>query len=171
MSAVIGTQLNLATMRYKMTNDKSYPKSNYLPSSGFTKTDKIHHQWAGDVVKEARSLFGGDGLPVKAHVWAYRESGYDHLSCDLFSGDKVFPVTICIAGEACFPIILGGAAEADAYDMPDALHIAGIISTALAAEVVLGRNRNEVNEDLLAEPLMPGETNGVIELWESAQHD
>lgn len=137
-------------------------QSNYLPASGFTNTSTEHYRWAGTVVKEARSLFGDS--PVQACVWPYREQGLDYLSCDLFSGEESLPVTICVCGETYFPEVTGGAAEADVCDMPDAIHLAGMITKGLGAEVVLGRSQNEVNEDVLAKPLVPGHTNGPIDL-------
>jgi hypothetical protein len=137
-------------------------ESNYLPSSGFTKTSVAHHQWVGKVVKEARALFGEQ--PVRARMWSYRESGYDYLSCDLFAGDASLPVTICACGEAYLPEVTGGAAEADVCDMPDALHVAGMIARALSADVELGLGQNEVNDQVLAQPLSPGQTNGPINL-------
>ena len=137
-------------------------ESNYLPASGFTKTNMAHHQWVGKVVKEALTLFGE--RPVKARVWAYRESEYHHLSCDLFAGDSLFPVTICACGESYLHDVMDGGAEADVCDMPDALHIAGMIVRALSADVELGLGQNEVNQQVLAQPLSPGQTNGPINL-------
>lgn len=120
-----------------MTDQSPSTEPNFLSASGVTKTNGAYRQWVGDVVKEAQALFGDRQL--KAWVWAYREQGCDYLSCDLFGGDESLPVTLAVSGKLSVPPITGGAAEAQVYDMPDALHVAGMITRALNTEVVLGR--------------------------------
>ncbi|TBW57388.1 hypothetical protein EZI54_06945 [Marinobacter halodurans] len=137
-------------------------RSNVLSASGFTNTNVEHHQWAARVVAEARSVFGE--APIDAHIWAYREQGCDYLSCDLSSSGTWLPVTICADGDTYFPDISGGAAEADACDMPDALHIAGLIVRSLDARVTLGRGQNELNDEVVSPPRRPGQTSGPIDL-------
>tara|TARA_B100000614_G_scaffold219761_1_gene206078 strand:+ start:718 stop:1164 length:447 start_codon:yes stop_codon:yes gene_type:complete len=142
-------------------------KNSDLPASGFTRTNTKLHQWAKHLVLKARSMFGGD--EIFAAVWAYREQGYDHLSCDLFNKDKSksLPVTICSCGEYYFQDVKGGTAEADVHDMPEAIHLAGIITQALNAIVKVGLGKNEVNPEALAAPMREGQTNVPIDLFET----
>lgn len=45
------------------------------------------------------------------------------------------------------------------------LELAGLITKALDAKVIIGLGRNEVNPDVLAKPLGEGHSNGEINLW------
>ncbi|HIF0756558.1 TPA: hypothetical protein ACXYP6_005050 [Escherichia coli] len=55
--------------------------------------------------------------------------------------------------------------EPEVFDMAEALHLAGLITKALDAKVIIGLGRNEVNPDVLAKPLGEGHSNGEINLW------
>src|SRR5690554_4619522 len=145
-----------------MADNTDRTKTCYLPASGFTHTHAAAHAWVGRVVRAARQELG-DAV-VTAGVSAYREQGREHLSCDLhsLSSDKWFPITLCAEGEHEFLDVKGGGAEADVYDMAEALHLAGLIATALDAHVSIGRHQNEINENVLESPLEPGHTNGVV---------
>ena len=147
-----------------MSDDKDIEETCYLPASGFTHTHIAAHTWVGKVVRAARNELGN--APVVAGISPYREQGREHLSCDLHSpsNEKWFPVTLCAEGEHEFPDVKGGAAEADVYDMAEALHVAGMISAAMNASISLGRRQNEVNEAVMASPLPPEHTNGPISL-------
>jgi len=145
-----------------MSDETKYSDACYLPASGFTRTHEAVHEWVGEVVRYARTEFAGEA--IKACIWAYREQGCQYLSCDLgsVSSDKSFPITLAAEGEHYFADVCGGAAEADLYDLPEALHVAGLICRALDAQVSVALVANEVNEKILARPLGPGETNGAI---------
>lgn len=148
-----------------MSDDINRDNASYLPASGFTHTHLDVHSWAGKVVGLARSVFGEER--VTARLWAYREQGRQHLSCDLCvkGNSKIsLPITICAEGKHYFPDIKGGAAEADTYDMAEALHLAGLITEALNATIEVGLKCNEINEEILEEPLSEGQTNGKVDL-------
>lgn len=151
-------------LEQKMADDIDVQKTCYLPASGFTHTHISAHTWVGKVVKAARKELGD--VPIVAGISPYREQSREHLSCDLHSpsNDKWFPITLCAQGEHEFLEVNGGAAEADVYDMAEALHVAGMIVAGLNASISLGRRQNEVNEAVMASPLPPGHTNGPISL-------
>ena len=142
-----------------------------LPASGFTNTNKELHEWAGNLVRYAKEIFGAQ--PINAEVWSYREKDGMMLSCDLSNSDKSLslPIIIDTVSEYYFPEIKGGVAEADVPDMVEAIHLAGIITQALGAKVKVGLGQNEVNPDVLSKPLVGKQTNGKINLWKSIKKD
>lgn len=132
------------------------------PASGFTETNTELHKCAGAIVKHAKNF---TGQPT-AYIWAYREQGREFLSCDIcFDNNKWIPITICAEGEYSFHYSNTICDEPDVSDMAEAIHLAGIITSALDAKIILGRHQNEVNHDVLQRPLESGETNGCINLW------
>ncbi|WP_261641006.1 hypothetical protein [Erwinia mallotivora] len=142
--------------------ENAFDSASHLPPSGFTSTSTALHTAAGGIVDAARQLFGD--RPVRASVWAFRHDGCTMLSCDLFCGDDDslnMPITITAEGEADFTV----PDEPTVYDLTEALHLAGLITRALDAQVVLGLGKNETNPAVLARPLATGETNGPVNLW------
>ncbi|EHA1126437.1 hypothetical protein FG475_15055 [Vibrio navarrensis] len=137
-----------------------YEKSD-LPPSGSTFTNSALHKTAKAIIGKARELFGS--TPVSVHLWAYRRSEDEYLSCDFFVTDNLkltMPITISIADEADFEVW----DEPIVVDMTEAIHLSGLLISALNAHVFVGRHDNEINESLLAVPLNEGETNGSIDL-------
>lgn len=135
-----------------------------LPPSGFTMTQTELHNAAKQIVFKAREIFGRRPAPLEARVWAYRIDGCSMLCCDLHQmGDvtKNMPITVTASGL----LELSHPDEPQVYDMPEALHLVGLITRALGANVVIGRGANEVNSAVLQKPLKDGETNGPVELW------
>jgi len=135
-----------------------------LPPSGFTVTNTKLHKAAGRIVEQARHHFGDSSL--KACVWAYRHDDCLMLSCDLFAeGDekKSMPVTITASEE----LELSSWDEPEVYDMAEAVHLAGLITKALDAKVIIGRGSNETNPAVLIKPLEDKQTNGEIYLWQT----
>ncbi len=136
-------------------------KISRLEPSGFTETNSALHECAGKIVSNARELFKSE--PVIAQVWSYRWGGYDTISCDLFTAERedCMPVTITATGRQMLDYL----DEPDVFDMAEALHLAGMITKALDAKVIIGLGKNEVNTALLSKPLTDGHTNGEINLW------
>ncbi|NPE55899.1 hypothetical protein HLB25_10295 [Dickeya dadantii] len=141
--------------------EKELQNISRLDPSGFTETNKDLHDCAGAIVKKAKEIFKSE--PVIAQVWSYRWDGYSMISCDLFSQDRTvgMPVTISAVGRQMFKVL----DEPDVFDMAEAVHLAGLITKALDAKVIVGLGRNEVNPDVLAKPLGEGHSNGEINLW------
>lgn len=132
-----------------------------LPSSGFTATMPQLHKAAKVIISNAKERFKGHN--VNAHLWAYRHDGIEYLSCDLFVPNNIqltMPLTICAGGTVDFECW----DEPDVTDMAEAMHLSGLVISALNAQVIVGRHNNEINKDLLAVPLTPGQTNGAIDL-------
>lgn len=132
-----------------------------LPPSGFTFTNPALHQAAKFIIGKARELFGT--TPVSVYLWAYRYDDDEHLSCDFFVPDNqnlTLPITISIADTADYEFW----DEPTVVDMVEAIHLSGLLISALNAHVLVGRHKNETNESLLATPLKDGETNGCIDL-------
>lgn len=143
---------------YESENESSLSE---LPPSGFTFTNSELHKAAKVIIGKAREFFGS--TPVSAHLWAYRRSEDEYLSCDFFVPDNLkltMPITISIADEADFEVW----DEPIVVDMTEAIHLSGLLISALNAHVFVGRHDNEINESLLAAPLKEGETNGSIDL-------
>lgn len=131
-----------------------------LPPSGFTRTITEVHEWASAVAIAARQHLSG---AISVHLWAYRHGQHQTLSCDLFdSSGGVYCVGLHAVGQYDLTAAHPQDAEALVPDLVDAMHIAGIIIRALDAEVTVGRYINEVNEEVLAQPLGPGHTNGPM---------
>ncbi|EPT2759202.1 hypothetical protein ACVP6W_003485 [Vibrio cholerae] len=70
------------------------------------------------------------------------------------------PITISIADEVDFEVW----DEPTVVDMTEAIHLSGLLISALNADVIVGRHDNETNESLLAAPLKKSQTNGCIDL-------
>jgi len=51
--------------------------------------------------------------------------------------------------------------------MAEAVHLAGLITKALDAKVIIGRGSNETNPAVLIKPLEDKQTNGEIYLWQT----
>lgn len=140
-----------------MTNDYSE-----LSSSGFTHTSIVLHLAAKVIVNNARALFKNN--KIYAHIYSYREQDYEHLACDLFikkDQHQTMPITICAAKKSFFDCW----DEPDVIDMTEAVHLVGIITTALSATIICGLHRNEVNHAVLDQPLKGNETNGKMDLF------
>ncbi|MFP1744398.1 hypothetical protein [Lonsdalea quercina] len=134
----------------------------FLPPSGFTDTNQNLHNAASIIVKNVRAFFGN--RQIKCSVWAYRYEDSLMLSCDI-TADEIndsVPITIT-ATESKSNFIIWD--EPKVFDLAEALHLCGIITKSLNANVVLGKSMNEVNPLVLATPLKEGETNGEIKLW------
>lgn len=138
-----------------------------LSANGFTVTADEVHAWVGRLVAHVRDSFR-DASSIEARVWGYRHHGINYLSCDLWSGEDSLPVTICVDGRLELPALRGGAAEADAPDLAEALHWVGMLTQALNAKVVIGLTENETNPRVLGTPLQVGQTNGPLNLWRDA---
>lgn len=147
--------------------EKESQKVSRLEPSGFTETNKALHDCAGEIVKKAKEIF--KSKPVIAQVWSYRWGGYDMISCDLFSQDRTvsMPVTISAVERQMLEYF----DEPEVFDMAEAVHLAGLITKALDAKVIVGLGRNEVNPDVLTKPLEEGQTNGVINLWQEDKNN
>lgn len=141
--------------------EKELQNISRLEPSGFTETNKALHDCAGEMVKKAKAMFKSE--PVIAQVWSYRWGGYDMISCDLFSQDRTvsMPVTISAVERQMLEYL----DEPEVFDMAEAVHLAGLITKALDAKVIVGLGRNEVNPDVLTKPLGKDHTNGEINLW------
>lgn len=142
-------------------NEESTDTTSDLPPSGFTFTHPDLHAAAKEIITRARNNFGEE--KVSAHLTSYRHCDYEHLSCDLFVPNKknlVMPITIAAINESDFQYW----DEPQVVDMTEAIHLSGLIISALNAEVSVGRHKNEINECLLATPLQKGETSGIINL-------
>lgn len=138
-------------------------KTSEIGPSGRTFTNSELHDCAAKIVQDAKRLF--DVEPVIAHVWSYRDGGYEHLSCNLFSADQrlVMPITIFVSGQQLLD--LEYVDKPQVFDMTEALHLAGLITAALNAKLILSRWCNETNPDVIAKPLEQGKINGKINLW------
>lgn len=138
------------------------PKKSQLVPSGFTFTDTGLHGIAGKIVAYVREQAKGQALT--AHVWPYRHDDSHMLSCDFHSkeSDLVIPLCITAGQEQCGDPI----DEPTVYDLPEALHLAGIIIRAVKADIEIGRYFNETNPAVLTRPLQHRQTNGPIHLWE-----
>lgn len=141
--------------------EKESQKVSRLEPSGFTETNKALHDCAGEIVRKAKAMFKSE--PVIAQVWSYRWGGYGMISCDLFSQDRTvsMPVTISAVERQMLEYL----DEPEVFDMAEAVHLAGLITKALDAKVIVGLGRNEVNPDVLTKPLGKDHTNGEINLW------
>lgn len=86
------------------------------------------------------------------------------LSCDFMDElDSVYFVTLTAVGSLDFHVVHDDLAEPEVVDMAEAVHIAGILIRGLKASVAMvGRNKNELNTEVLAHPLRPGQTNGEL---------
>ncbi|ELI9034861.1 TPA: hypothetical protein SMO99_002949 [Proteus mirabilis] len=142
------------------------PKKSQLVPSGFTFTDTGLHSIAGKIVAYVREQAKGQALT--AHVWPYRHDDSHMLSCDFHSKDSDLIIPLCITAgrEQCGDPI----DEPTVYDLPEALHLAGIIIRGVKAEIEIGRYLNETNPAVLTRPLQHRQTNGPINLWEE-NHD
>jgi hypothetical protein len=136
----------------------------YQPASGFTKTNTELHTWAGKLVSKIKNKF--KEIEITAHVATYREQGREHLSCDLINVEHniSMPITICAEGDYYLPLDTD-MSEADVHDMTEATHLAGLITQAVNAKVILGRLVNEINPEVLANPLRENQTNDHINIW------
>lgn len=140
----------------------SHLKHSGLSKSG-TDTTSLLHIVAGKVVVKIREKLGVDNL--KANVWPFREQGFEHLACDVKNGVDIYSITICAAGKTSIQPVREKSLELELFDMAEALHFAGIVTTALSSSIELGSQANEVNQELLSEPLGEGKTNGKLDLW------
>lgn len=105
-----------------------------LAAGRVTPAHKPAHEWVGEVVREARRLFGA--AQVTAGVWTYREQQYQYLGCDLQADTGSLSVSVAATGSPYFPAFTsGGLAQADVYDMAEATHLIGLITKALNAEI------------------------------------
>ena len=132
-----------------------------LPISGFTFTNAELHKAAKFIISKAREFFGTK--PVSVHLWAYRRSDDQYLSCDFFVPNNLkltMPITISIADEANFEVW----DEPVVGDMTEAIHLSGLLISALNAHIFVGRHKNETNKSLLAAPLKEGDSSGKIDL-------
>ncbi|MFH7556444.1 hypothetical protein ACFHU4_16970 [Escherichia coli] len=133
----------------------------------FTETNKALHDCAGNIVKKAKEFFKSE--PVIAHVWSYRWGGYSMISCDIFSQDRTvsMPVTISAVERQMveYPAKSDVFTEVEVFDMAEALHLAGLITQALDAQIIIGLGQNEVNPNVLAKPLGEYQSFGEINLW------
>ncbi len=132
-----------------------------LGASGFTFTRTELYNTASKIIKHSRHHF--EESKIRANLWAYREQGYEHISCELFSDDntkKYLSITICAGGETDFDHW----DELTVVDMTEALHLIGIVLTAINASISCGKVNNEINESILSKPLTNYETNGKIDL-------
>ncbi|EPL6275308.1 hypothetical protein N6147_001955 [Proteus mirabilis] len=138
------------------------PKKSLLVPSGFTFTDTGLHGIAGKIVAYVREQAKGQALT--AHVWPYRHDNSHMLSCDFHSKDSNLIIPLCITAgqEQCSDPI----DEPTVYDLPEALHLAGIIIRGVKADIEIGRYFNETNPAVLTRPLQHRQTNGPIYLWE-----
>ncbi|HBW0966177.1 TPA: hypothetical protein MEE01_005646 [Klebsiella pneumoniae] len=142
---------------------KELLKISLIDPSGFTETNKELHGCAGKIVKRAKEVFKSE--PVAAEVWSYRWGGYNIISCDLCSLDQKISMPITIS--AVERQMLEYFDEPEVFDMAEALHLVGIVTQALGANIKIGLGGNEVNPDVLSSPLKEGATNGRIHLWEN----
>lgn len=74
----------------------------------------------------------------------------------------IIPLCITAGQEQCSDPI----DEPTVYDLPEALHLAGIIIRGVKADIEIGRYFNETNPAVLTRPLQHRQTNGPIYLWE-----
>jgi hypothetical protein len=133
----------------------------HLPASGFTFTIKEAHDWARMVTGAASRRLSG---PVSEHIWAYRHDDTQILSCNLSDAtDACFPISLSETGTHYFHVS-EQEAEATVCDMVEATHLAGIIVRAVNASISLGLFANEVNPEVLAQPLIADQTNGHMAL-------
>ncbi|CDL86680.1 hypothetical protein [Xenorhabdus cabanillasii] len=156
-------EIQLHKEKQERERAEEYLKISRLEPSGFTETNKELHDCAGKIVKEAKALF--KSAPITAEVWPYRYGGELMISCDLFLEDDSsinLPITICACKSQGFDY-----SEPNVFDMAEALHLAGLITKALNAKVIIGLGGNEVNPDVLEKPLTVGQTNGKINLWKN----
>ncbi|HHV7521268.1 TPA: hypothetical protein ACUNF5_002751 [Burkholderia orbicola] len=129
-----------------------------LPASGFTETPNAVFEWADQVVSAARQTLCGSKPRIR--LWAYRHQGCEYLAADIWDeheASRFHPITFVIGDDSCFDMH-----EPVVPDMSDALHMVGIVAEGLSANVEVGRRGNEVNEQVIARPLAPGETNEAM---------
>lgn len=137
------------------------PKKSTLGPDGFTFTDTGLHNMAGQLVSHIRQQSNGQAL--QARVWPYRHDDAQMISFDftIKGTNQIIPVCVSALGEQCAEPV----DEPTVYDMAEALHLIGMVTRALDAEVTIGRYRNERNVAVLAQPLQAHQTNGPISLW------
>lgn len=138
-----------------------------LPSSGFTHTDTAAHGWCLDRAGEIRQKFKNeiDAGTLVANIFPYRHYDQEYVALDFWddSGKNpdAYPITFNVGfSEPRFE----SASDPFVQDMVEALHLAGIILASLNIKPSVGRQENELNHGVLAEPLKPGQTNGRISL-------
>lgn len=132
-----------------------------LPASGFTSTNPTSYAWCKYHVDQVKKKFGESASGLNAHLWSYRHGDTQCLSFDIYSDHEHYTMTLEAIGE-CDEYI--ESSDYGVFDLAEALHIVGIIKEALNLEVEIGRRQNEVNTQLLEQPLVGTETNGRLKL-------
>jgi hypothetical protein len=114
-----------------------------LDSNGHTDTDKIALEWTQQVIGECRKIFNDS--QISASIWSYRygfqSDLVEYLCCDFSCAehDSKFLITISSIGHHHFPKVDSRGCEADTFDMPEAIHLVGLLTTSLKANISLGR--------------------------------
>lgn len=115
-------------------DENELAKISILDPSGVIETNNELNDCAMRIVKKAKGFFIHGA--VMAHVWSYRCGGYNVITCDLFSQDKklIMPITISSGGRQ----VLDNLDGLEVFDMVEALHLVGIVTKKLNANVFLG---------------------------------
>ena len=137
-----------------------------LGPDGFTFTLTKAHIWCEQQVKKIREAIEFNSGEIQGHIWAYRHDDCEMLALHVtVDGESIYDATIT-GNDGEYESILSGD-EVYIPDMVEAIHLAGIIFMSLDIPLCIGRNVNELNEDVLYRPLKNNETNGPINLWKN----
>ena len=104
-----------------------------LDASGTTQSTQDIQKAVERLAALARDKFGSE--KIKAHVWPYREQGYEMVSLDLYV-DGIderdwMPVIITAVNCNDFSVV----DEPDVVDISEALHLVGLLSKKLDLDV------------------------------------
>lgn len=133
-----------------------------LHPNGHTHTNEQLHEYAERIVSAAKETFGDH--QINAHVWSFRENGFEHTACKLSQYDNCniqIPLIISARIHHNFDNLL----NPHTSDTSEAMHLIGLITRSLHCRVTIGQTLNEENEQTLRTPLLSGETNKPIRLW------
>jgi hypothetical protein len=113
-----------------------------LPASAVTVTPVEVLAWAERAVAAAKEAL--EGATPLVRLWPYRHGSCEYLCCDVTNAanDAAYGITFVVDGCTDWEY----AYEPHVPDMPEALHMAGIVIAALNATVTVGRRGADVEE-------------------------
>jgi hypothetical protein len=116
----------------------------HLGSSTATYTPTAAFEWASAAVRNARAMLKG---PITAVVWSYNDP-CECFSLDLGDSNKEwFPITITLAGRSAYECDVQSACIL-CTDAIEALHLIGMVTRGLDANVEIGCYKYEENKEL-----------------------
>ncbi|ODM56017.1 hypothetical protein BC455_22735 [Vibrio harveyi] len=131
-----------------------------LNVDGMNYTRTSLHLAAQVVVNELRFRLGGGQVSVQ--IYPYRENEMEHIGCMFYVDDQNVELSITITGKASYI----SWDEMCVIDMAEGLHLLGIVTSSLSANVKLGLHEKEMNEQVLVEPLQGVHISGRMKLFD-----